>query len=418
VARHRVSGTLLGCVLALALACAGCSSTSGSSSASGSSRPAAGSAATPASTATARSAASPASPSPIPRPLSCPARILAQMTAAQRIGQLFLVDLAGQPASAVAREVAAYHFGSLLFGTTTSASLTEVKKLTAADQALATRAATARVRFFIATDQEGGEVQRLRGPGFSSIPSAVTQGQLSPGTLQRDAASWGRQLKQAGVNLDLAPVMDVVPPGTASRNQPIGVLLRNFGSTPAAVAAHGAAFIRGMRQAGVATTAKHFPGLGRVTGNTDLTAGVSDTVTTPDDPYLEPFRTAVGAGVPLVMVSLASYPRIDPGRLAVFSTRVMRLLRTQMGFGGVIISDDMGAARAVASVSPATRAIDFLTAGGDMITSVSLPVAAVMDAAVLSHVHRDAGFRAKANAAVMRVLAAKQAYGLLSCPAS
>jgi beta-N-acetylhexosaminidase len=339
------------------------------------------------------------------------------MTAAQRVGQLFLVDLASQPASAVARAVAAYHFGSLLFGTTTSASLAEIRQMTAADQALASRAATARVRFFIATDQEGGEVQRLRGPGFSSIPSAVAQGQLAPGTLQRDAVSWGRQLKLAGVNLDLAPVMDVVPPGTASRNQPIGMLLRNFGSTPAAVAAHGAAFIRGMRQAGVATSAKHFPGLGRVTGNTDLTAGVTDTVTTPDDSYLQPFRAAVGAGVPFVMVSLASYPRIDPGHLAVFSSRVMRLLRTQMRFGGVIISDDMGAAKAVASVSPSTRAIDFLAVGGDMITSVSLPVATAMDAAVLSRVGRDPAFRTKAYAAVMRVLAAKQAYGLLSCPA-
>ncbi len=340
------------------------------------------------------------------------------MTVAQRIGQLFMVGLAGQPASEVARAVGTYHFGSLLFGTTTSASLAGIRQLTAADQSAATSAATARVRFFIATDQEGGEVQRLRGPGFSAIPSAVAQGELSAGTLQRDAASWGRQLKQAGVNLDLAPVMDVVPPGTASRNQPIGALMRNFGSTPATVAAHGAAFIKGMRQAGVATTAKHFPGLGRVTGNTDLTAGVTDPVTTSDDPYLRPFHTAVGAGVPFVMVSLASYPRIDPGHLAVFSARVMPLLRRPLGFGGVIISDDMGAAAAVASVSPAGRAIDFLTAGGDMILSVSLPVAAAMDVAVLSRVRHSAAFRAKADAAVMRVLAAKQAYGLLSCPAA
>jgi beta-N-acetylhexosaminidase len=81
----------------------------------------------------------------------------------------------------------------------------------------------------------------------------------------------------------------------------------------------------------------------------------------------------------------------------------------------VIISDDMGAAKAVASVSAAARAVGFLTAGGDMITSVSLPVAATMDAAVLSRVHRDPAFRSQAYAAVLRVLTAKQAYGLLSC---
>jgi beta-N-acetylhexosaminidase len=95
----------------------------------------------------------------------------------------------------------------------------------------------------------------------------------------------------------------------------------------------------------------------------------------------------------------------------------MRLLRQQLRFGGVIISDDMGAAAAVASVSPAGRATGFLAAGGDMILSVSLPVAAAMDAAVLSRVHSDPAFRSQAYAAVMRVLSAKQAYGLLSCPA-
>ena len=289
--------------------------------------------------------------------------------------------------------------------------------MTAADQSLASTAATARVRFFISADQEGGEVQRLRGPGFAAIPSAVAQGDLASGVLRREAAGWGRELKRAGVNLDLAPVMDVVPPGTAPRNQPIGALLREFGSDPDTVAAHGVAFIRGMRQAGVATTAKHFPGLGRVTGNTDITAGVVDPVTGPGDPYLGSFQAAIDAGVPFVMVALASYPRIDPGHLAVFSSRTMRvLLRQQMHFGGVIVSDDMGAAAAVASLSPAARAIGFLAAGGDMIVSVSLPAAAAMATAVLGRSNQNPAFRSKVDSAVMRILTAKHAYGLLPCP--
>jgi beta-N-acetylhexosaminidase len=305
-----------------------------------------------------------------------------------------------------------------LFGTTSTASLAEVRQITAADQSLASPAATARVRFFIGADQEGDEVQRLRGPGFSAIPTAVTQGELASSTLQRDAAGWGRELKLAGVNLDLAPVMDVVPPGTAQRNQPIGALMREFGTNPETVAAHGVAFIRGMRRAGVAATAKHFPGLGRVAGNTDLTAGVIDTVTAPGDPYLGSFQAAIDAGVPFVMVALASYPRIDPDHLAVFSPPVMRLLRKQMHFGGVIISDDMGAAAAVAGISPAARATGFLAAGGDMITSVSLDAAATMYTAVLSRVKHDPAFRSEADAAVMRILTAKDAYGLLRCPAA
>jgi beta-N-acetylhexosaminidase len=211
--------------------------------------------------------------------------------------------------------------------------------------------------------------------------------------------------------------MDVVPPGTARRNQPIGALMREFGSDQDTVASHGVAFIRGMRQAGVAATAKHFPGLGRVAGNTDLTAGVTDPVTAPGDPYLGSFQAAIDAGVPFVMVALASYPRIDPGHLAAFSPRVMRLLRTHMRFGGVIVSDDMGAAAAVAGISPAARATGFLAAGGDMITSVSLTAAAAMYTAVLRRVKHDPAFRAKADAAAMRILTAKHAYGLLPCAA-
>ena len=411
--RHQVVGASVGCLLALALACSGCRLTSGG-------QPAAGPAGTSASTPSARPATTKVSqPPPARQTLSCAARVYSRMTTAQRVGQLFMVGIADDPRSEVARAVASYHFGSLVFGTTTTASLTEVRQVTAADQSLASTAATARVRFFISTDQEGGEVQRLRGPGFAAIPSAVTQGELASGVLRREAAGWGRELKRAGVNLDLAPVMDVVPPGTAPRNQPIGALLREFGSDPETVAAHGVAFIRGMRQAGVATTAKHFPGLGRVTGNTDITAGVVDPVTGPGDPYLGSFQAAIDAGVPFVMVALASYPRIDPGHLAVFSSRTMRvLLRQQMHFGGVIVSDDMGAAAAVASLSPAARAIGFLAAGGDMITTVSLPAAAAMDTAVLGRTKHDPAFRSTVNSAVMRVLTAKQAYNLLPCPAS
>jgi beta-N-acetylhexosaminidase len=408
--RHQVAGALIGGVLALALACSGCDPTSGGD-------PASAAPGTPAAAGSVRPAATQASrPPQASKPLSCAARVFSRMTVTQRAGQLFMVGIADAPGAEVARAVAVYHFGSLIFGATTTASLAALRQVTEADQALASAAATGRVRFFISADQEGGEVQRLRGPGFAAIPSAVTQGELTPGTLRREAAGWGRELKQAGVNLDLAPVMDVVPPGTAPRNQPIGALRREYGSDPQTVAAHGVAFLRGMRQAGVATTAKHFPGLGRVTGNTDFTAGVVDPVTAPGDPYLGSFQAAIDAGVPFVMVALASYPRIDPGHLAVFSSRTMRtLLRTRMHFGGVIISDDMGAAAAVAGLSPAARAIGFLAAGGDMILSDSLPAAAAMDTAVLSKMKRDPAFRSAADSAVMRVLAAKQAYGLLPC---
>ena len=352
-----------------------------------------------------------------PAPASCPVQVFSRMTEAQRVGQLFLVGVAGAPAAEVAQAVSTYHFGSLLWEGTSTAGMVVDRQVTQAIRSLASPAATARIRFFIAANQEGGQVQELQGPGFSEIPPALAQGQLSAAELQRQAAAWGRELRSAGVNLDLAPVMDVVPSATASQNAPIGAVQREFGHNPETTGAHGVAFIRGMKQAGVAATAKHFPGLGRVVGNTDFTSGVVDTITGPKSPYLKSFQAAIKAGVAFVMIALATYTRIDPHHLAAFSSRIMRgLLRQQLHFRGVIVSDDLGAAAAVAGLSPATRGIDFLSAGGDLITSQSLPAAIAMDQAILVRAADDAAFRSTVSSAVMRVLDAKQAYHLMPCP--
>jgi beta-N-acetylhexosaminidase len=351
-----------------------------------------------------------------PPPASCLIRVFRRMSEAQRVGLLFLVGIAGAPTAEVAQAVKTYHFGSLLWQGTSTAGVAADRQASKAIQSLASSATTAGVRFFIAANQEGGQVQELKGPGFSAIPSALVQGQLSAAELQRQAVAWGRELRSAGVNLNLAPVMDVVPSATASQNAPIGALQREFGHTPQVTGAHGVAFIRGMKQAGVAATAKHFPGLGRVVGNTDFTSGVVDTSTGPDSSYLKSFQAAIKAGVPFVMIALATYTRIDPNHLAAFSSRIMRgLLRQQLHFGGVIVSDDLGAAAGGAGLSPANRGIDFLAAGGDLITSQSLPAAIAMDQAILARAADDAAFRATVNSAVDRILDAKQAYHLMPC---
>jgi beta-N-acetylhexosaminidase len=393
----------------LSLACSGCGIGSGSSA----SHPATSAATTGSDPARTPGTSAPAAAS---AQASCPVKVFSRMTEAQRVGQLFLVGIAGAPVADVAQAVRTYHFGSLLWQGTSTAGVAVDRQASQAIQAVASSAATAGVRFFIAANQEGGQVQELQGPGFTVIPPALAQGQLSAAELQRQAAAWGRELRSAGVNLDLAPVMDVVPASTASQNAPIGALQREFGHNPQTTGSHGVAFIRGMKQAGVATTAKHFPGLGQVVGNTDYTSGVVDTTTGPNSPSLQSFRTAIKAGVPFVMIALATYTRIDPHRLAAFSSRVIGgLLRKQLHFKGVVVSDDLGAAAAVADLSPANRGIDFLAAGGDLITSQSLPAAIAMDQAILARAAADASFRATVNAAVMRILDAKQAYHLTTC---
>jgi beta-N-acetylhexosaminidase len=341
------------------------------------------------------------------------------MSEPQRIGQLFLLGLPGDrlgPAEIAA--IRADHFGSVWFVDKSSAGVSAIRGVTDAVQAQATRRNTAGVRFYIAANQEGGVIQSLAGPGFSTIPSALQQGALDASTLLADARTWGNELSAAGVNFNFAPVMDVVPPGTDAQNQPIGALQREYGHDPRTVGSHGVAFLGGMRRAGVATSAKHFPGLGRVQGNTDFAANVVDRVTTADDPYLQSFAEAIDAGVPFVMVALATYQRIDPAHLAVFSPTVIgEMLRRDLHFDGVVLSDDLGATNAVASVPPRQRAIDFLEAGGDMVIAKTVESAVAMHAGVMERTTGDAEFRGVVDEAALRVLAAKQASGLLPCSA-
>jgi beta-N-acetylhexosaminidase len=333
------------------------------------------------------------------------------------VGQLFALGLAGDRLGPAERTVIRTdHVGSVWFVARTTVGVVGVRRVADSVQLLATAATTGQVRFYVAANQEGGTIQSLTGPGFSRIPSAVDQGVISATTLRGDATRWGRQLAAAGVNLDFAPVLDVVPAGSESTNQPIGVLRREYGHSPAAVSEHGLAFLQGLQAAHVASTAKHFPGLGRVVGNTDVTADVVDHTTTPDDPYLQPFAAATAAHVPFVLVALATYERIDPHHLAVFSPLVIKgILRGRLQFHGVVMSDDLGATSAVAGISAGRRAVDFLLAGGDLVVSKTVPATQAMYRAVLARAGADPAFRALVDASVLRVLRAKQASGLLPC---
>jgi len=337
------------------------------------------------------------------------------MTEAQRVGQLFLVGLKDDAVTpTVSDAIRTDHLGSFWY-TRTTVGVAALKAVSDQLQALATTESTARVAFFIAANQEGGLIQGLSGPGFATIPSALVQGSWSTTDLQSRAGTWGDQLVGAGLNVNFAPVSDIVPPGTDSQNAPIGQLRREYGHNPDIVSSHVAAFIAGMQQAGIGTVAKHFPGLGRVEGNTDFTASVVDDVTTVDDPFLDPFISAIGSGTEFVMISLATYTRIDPANIAAFSPAIMRdLLRGTLGFDGVIMSDTLSGA-AVVDLAPGVRAIRFLEAGGDMIVLNPLATAITMARAVVARTASNATFRARVDDAALRILEAKDAAGLLPC---
>lgn len=366
--------------------------------------PASSSAATPASAEPAETPVEPAGPACLAEAEALPLET--------RVGQLFMmgVDTAGLTETA-RQAIASGRIGSVvLLGNSTAGSM-EIRQLTAQLGSLG----TADLPLLVAVDQEGGNVQRLKGDGFSTMPSARVQGEDSVEELLASATTWAEELAAAGVVYNLAPVGDVVPVAKRMTNAPIGRLQRDFGSDPDAVAEHVVAFIEGMQSQGLATSVKHFPGLGEVTTNTDFGAA-DDEVTTRASANLEPFRAAIAAGVDSVMVSSAVFTQIDPDQPGVFSGVVIEdLLRGEFGFDGVVIADDLGAAKAVGDVAPGDRAVRFFSAGGDLAINADPALMFDMVADTVAEAEADPAFEERVTASAARVLRLKAATGLLEC---
>jgi beta-N-acetylhexosaminidase len=193
----------------------------------------------------------------------------------------------------------------------------------------------------IATDQEGGPIRRITG-----APPVAAAAQIAPASAQGQGLATAHALSTRGITTDLAPVADVLGPG--------GFLgSRSFGSSPVRVAAAACAFARGLQAGGVNATFKHFPGLGKATKNTDLSAVSVNLTATALVSDLAAYKTCQPA---LVMLSNAVYPALDPQAPAVLSAKIIQgLLRGQLGFRGVTISDTLSAP-GVASPTTAVRA--------------------------------------------------------------
>ena len=349
---------------------------------------------------------------PEPTATSAPdpvATAIAGMDPRARVAQLFVagvrLDDLGSGAALVSTGV-----GGIFLAGRSRAAATDLGATVAGWQAAAPGP-----RLWVGADQEGGAVQTLRGPGFDVLPPALEQGALPHPALASLADRLGASLKTAGVNLDLAPVADVVPAGTESANPPIGVFSRQYGSTPDVVVAAAGTVIDGLAAHGVTGALKHFPGLGRVQQNTDTSPRVVDDATTAGDAQVAAFGSlAASPAAPMVMASSAIYDRIDPTAEAMFSSVVLTdLLRGQLRFAGPIITDDVGRAKAVAAVPPGDRAVRFLAAGGTLVLTVDAGLVPQMIDAVLARSATDPAFAAQVGAALHTALVAKARAGLL-----
>jgi beta-N-acetylhexosaminidase len=210
-------------------------------------------------------------------------------------------------------------------------------------------------------DQEGGEVKRLaEGPPELSPRDLGESG--DPEAARSEGEQTGRFLAALGVNVDLAPVLDVAHPETTAT-----IADRTFGDDSATVAQIGGAFAEGLRSGGVVPTAKHFPGLGYAMENTDLAPVAIGESRSRLEADLEPFRAAVEAGVPLLMVSTAVYPALGSGDPAAFAGPIVGgELREGLGFDGAVITDDLEGAAVTAVTSPDRAAVRALEAGVDL----------------------------------------------------
>jgi beta-N-acetylhexosaminidase len=210
-------------------------------------------------------------------------------------------------------------------------------------------------------DQEGGEVKRL--PGLPPERAPAELASLPGAAARKEGESTGRALAGVGIGIDLAPVMDVPEVDGAF------IALRAFGTDADAVAERALAFAAGLGTGGVAATAKHFPGLGRVVVSTDSAPSEVAGDRAELAAGLRPFEAAIAAGIPLVMTSNATYPAFDADFPASLSRPITTgLLRRRLGFEGVAITDDLGAgALTAAGYDEGDAALAAARAGADLL---------------------------------------------------
>ena len=333
------------------------------------------------------------------------------MSLAERVGQLVMAPLyAGSDPSSLQDLIVNQHVGSVLIIGNWNSGTAGVAAATSALQSYAPD----NNQLLMTTDQEGGLVQHLQGSGFDQIPSATYQGTMSTDQLRQSAAVWGSQLKSAGINVDLAPVVGTVTVDRAS-NDPIGALYRDFGLDADGNADHAKAFIQGMADSGVGSAIKHYPGLGSVTGNTDFTAdGILDTTTTLDGAEIGAFNSTLEANPSMVMMSLATYQAIDPNNPAVFSSALVTdYLRNTVGFQGVITSDSLSAT-ALGGIQPSDLGVRLVDAGGDLACiGASDYVQPILDG-LNAKAAADSAFADKVAQSAIRVMTLKYSMGLAS----
>lgn len=305
--------------------------------------------------------------------------------------------------AALARLIADVNLGGLILFKRNVLSPAQLTRLCGAVQAHARSCGLPPL--IIAIDQEGGKVARL-GPPFTQFPGNPAIKDESEA--DRFAAVTAAELAAAGINMNLAPVLDVVPEGFASV-----MAGRAFTGDPQRVARLGGAVIEGLQRRGVMAVAKHFPGIGRTRLDSHRERPVLEEELAALEAFdLIPFRAAVTHAVAGVMLSHILYPRLDPDWPASLSRRIVKgLLRRRLGYAGIVMTDDleMGAIERCHGVDQTVRRV--LKAGVDLALICHSREKIERAFEIMTRTGRSSPTqRRRAERSVARILAAKQRF--------
>jgi len=282
------------------------------------------------------------------------------------VGQLVMTSLLGTtPTAAFLARVRAGQIGGVVLY---SSNIGTAGPGALVAQLQAAASAGGQPPLLIAVDQEGGIVKRLSG-----APTLAPPKMTSPALARAQGVATAQNLKLNGIDVDLAPVLDVGRGGF--------ITPRTFGATAADVAARATAFAQGLAQGGVFATGKHFPGLGYAPVNTDDGASVVSASRAALLTDLLPYQRGIAAGLPIVMVSTAVYPRLGAEIPAACARRIVGgLLRGQLGFQGLVITDDLNTPGIQHYFSTPDAAVRAIGAGVDMVIATGSSGAAVYSA--------------------------------------
>ncbi len=323
------------------------------------------------------------------------------------VGQMFIVGVGGtEPDYYIEKMVRERNVGGILLLGHNMQSEEQTKSLTDALQELA-MSTEPTIPLFVAVDHEGGEVQGA--PWVSEQPSAAEVGERGdPGEARRISEEIGHDLLRGGVNTDLAPAVDT---GSGA-----AIGSRSYGADSALVAWMGAASVEGFERAGVVSAAKHFPNHGPALEDSHVAQPTVDhdmrTILGSD---VQPFKAVVEAGVPMVMLGHLLYPALDPEMPASLSPVAVGLLRGELGFDGVIVTDDLVMEGARRAGTTADAAVEAAKAGSDLLMVSGPPEeqAAAYDA-VVAAVESGEIPRERIDASVERIKNIKNRYLLYS----